>query len=197
MRTTIFDNHVLNKLLQSSARSLFKMCGWRLEGAVPDYRKYVIIAAPHTSNWDFVVAMGVAFAFRLKVYWMGKHTLFRWPFGPVTRWLGGIAVERSAQHNLVAQTVEQFNRHDALIIGIPPEGTRRQVAQWKTGFYYIALQAQVPIVLGFFDYQSKVAGFGPTFLPTGDIEPDMAKIRAFYAPLKGRRQMRASASARM
>lgn len=183
MQTTIFDTPVLNKLLQRSAHSLFKLCGWQLVGTLPACPKYIIIAAPHTSNWDFVLAMGIAFAYRFKVFWMGKHTLFRWPFGYISRWLGGIAVERSANHNLVAQTVEQFRRHDALIIGIPPEGTRKRVAQWKTGFYYIALQAQVPIVLGFFDYKHKAVGFGPTFTPTGDIERDMTEIQAFYRAL--------------
>lgn len=186
MQTTIFDTPILNKLLQHSAHSLFKFCGWQLVGTLPDCPKYIIIAAPHTSNWDFVLAMGIAFAYRFKVFWMGKHTFFRWPFGYISRWLGGIAVERSAKHNLVAQTVEQFRRHDALILGIPPEGTRKQVAQWKTGFYYIAVQAQVPIVLGFFDYEHKKVGFGPTFTPTGEIEKDLAEIQAFYAPLKRR-----------
>ncbi len=187
MRTTIFDTPVLNKLLHHTAHSLFKLCGWQLAGTLPDCHKYVIIAAPHTSNWDFLLALGVAFAFRLKVFWLGKHTLFRWPLGGVMRWLGGIAVERAASHNLVAQTVEQFQRHESLVLGIAPEGTRKQVAQWKLGFYHIALQAQVPIVLGFFDYEHKVVGFGPTFTPTGDIERDLAEIRAFYAPIKGRR----------
>ena len=186
MNTTIFDTPILNTLLQRSAHSLFKLFGWQTAGTLPATPKYVIIAAPHTSNWDFALAMGIAFAYRIKVYWMGKHTLFRWPFGYVARWLGGIAVERSASHNLVAHTVEQFRQRDALIIGIPPEGTRKQVAQWKTGFYHIAQQAQVPIVLGYFDYEHKIVGFGPTFTPTGDLERDLAEIRAFYAPLKGR-----------
>ncbi|MGH9754382.1 MAG: lysophospholipid acyltransferase family protein [Blastocatellia bacterium] len=148
---------------------------------MPDVDKLVVIAAPHTSNWDFPVLLGVAFALRVKACWLGKHTLFQWPFGFVSRWMGGIPVYRSASHNMVAQSVEMFRNSEKLILAIPPEGTRGKVSYWKTGFYYIALGAETPIAMAFIDYKRKASGVGPTLYPTGDIEADIETIRNFYA----------------
>jgi 1-acyl-sn-glycerol-3-phosphate acyltransferase len=118
---------------------------------------------------------------------MGKASLFRAPWGPVMRWLGGIAVDRSRSNNLVADTARALREADGpLQMVVPPEGTRGKTRHWKTGFYYIALEAQVPIVLAFMDYHRKVAGLGPIFTPTGDVERDMAEIKRFYAGVKGR-----------
>jgi 1-acyl-sn-glycerol-3-phosphate acyltransferase len=157
-----------------------------MEGKIPDTPKWVMIAAPHTSNWDFSVMLSVAFAFEIKLSWMGKNTLFKWPFGSFFRYLGGIPVNRSRSENAVHRMVQLFNEVEALVLGIPPEGTRRKVRTWKTGFYHIAHGANVPIALGFIDYERKASGVGPIIQPTGDIDIDMKEIHAFYATVKGK-----------
>jgi 1-acyl-sn-glycerol-3-phosphate acyltransferase len=165
-----------------------KMLGWRIEGEIPSIKKFVIIAAPHTSNWDFPISLAVAFALKVKIYWMGKAAMFRWPFGAACRWLGGIPINRTRSHNMVEQCVRAFRERDKLILLIPPEGTRKKVSYWKTGFYHIAKGANVPIVLGFLDYRRKTGGIGPTFYPTERIEDDMQEIKSFYATITGKRQ---------
>jgi 1-acyl-sn-glycerol-3-phosphate acyltransferase len=180
MHYTIFDTPVISHLIRGMAVSSLKAFGWRSEGRLPDVDKLVVIAAPHTSNWDFPILVGLAFGLGAKASWLGKHSLFRWPFGFLSRWMGGIPVYRSASHNLVAQSVEKFRNSEKLILAVPPEGTRGKVTHWKTGFYYIALGAGTPIAMGFIDYKRKVVGVGPTLYPTGDIEADMEIIRNFY-----------------
>lgn len=180
MRYTIFDTPVISPLMRALTLSSLKIFGWRVEGRLPDVNKMVVIVAPHTSNWDFPVLLGVAFALRIKARWLGKDSLFRRPFGALFKWMGGIPVNRSAPQNLVSQAVEMFRGSENLILAIPPEGTRSKVSHWKTGFYYIALGAETPIVMGFMDYKRKVSGLGPTFHLTGDIEADMEIIRSFY-----------------
>jgi 1-acyl-sn-glycerol-3-phosphate acyltransferase len=129
----------------------------------------------------------VAFGLNLKAYWMGKQSIFSPPFGPIMRWLGGIAVNREQSSNLVDSCAQALVKAEGAVhLVIPPEGTRSKTRYWKTGFYYIALKAQVPIVLGYMDYSRKVSGLGPLFYPTGDIEQDMMTIKAFYAPFKGK-----------
>jgi 1-acyl-sn-glycerol-3-phosphate acyltransferase len=171
------------------------MLGWRIEGSLPPgAAKSVLIAAPHTSNWDLPYTLMVAFQLQLHIYWMGKASIFRWPFGPVMRWLGGIPVNRETSNNLVAASAAAITAADGpLQLVVPPEGTRGKTRHWKTGFYYIALQAGVPIVLAYMDYERKLSGLGPVFVPTGDIEADMAEIKRFYAPFKGRRAAEFSA----
>jgi 1-acyl-sn-glycerol-3-phosphate acyltransferase len=166
-----------------------KTSGWRVEGLLPDIPKFVLIAAPHTSNWDFPIGVFMAFALKAKIYWMGKDSLFRRPFGTFFRWLGGIPVDRSKSNNMVERTVRQFMENEKLIVAIPPSGTRKRVLKWKTGFYYIAKGADVPIVLGFLNYAKKVVGMGPVYFPTGDMAEDMKRIRAFYAGMKGKYRM--------
>jgi 1-acyl-sn-glycerol-3-phosphate acyltransferase len=188
MHHTIFDTPVVNTLLRGASVAFLKLSGWQLDGALPAHAsKCVLIAAPHTSNWDLLYTLVVAFALRLNIYWMGKAQLFRTPFGPVMRWLGGIAVRREQSNNLVATSAQAIQAADGPVqLVVPPEGTRGKVRVWKTGFYYIALSAQVPIVLAYVDYGTKRAGLGPVFQPTGDMEKDMATIKAFYAPMKGK-----------
>jgi len=192
MRYTIFDTPGITMLMRGLAFFFLKVFGWRLEGRLPDVNKLVVIAAPHTSNWDLPVLLSLAFALKAKACWLGKHTLFRWPFGFLFRWMGGIPVYRSASQNVVAQSVEMFRNREKLILAIPPEGTRSKVSHWKTGFYYIALGAEVPISLGFMDYKRKASGLGPTLYPTGDIEADMEIIRDFYANVTGKYPDKAS-----
>jgi len=173
-------------LLAVSARGLLRWRGWQISGHFPDLPKFVLIGAPHTSNWDFPLTLGICFALRAKIYWMGKDSLFRGPLGPVMRWLGGIPVTRSRSTSLVQQMVEVYQRHDELVVAIAPEGTRGHVTEWKTGFYHIAYGAGVPVVLGFLDYRRKTGGIGPVFYPSGDLERDLAEIRAFYDGIVGR-----------
>jgi 1-acyl-sn-glycerol-3-phosphate acyltransferase len=186
MRTTIFEMPILSTIMHYLALLLLKITGWRKEGRLPESPKYVVIAAPHTSNWDLFHTLVIAFAFRIKINWMGKDTIFRFPFGTICRWLGGIPIDRSKSHNVVEQSVRLFQEREALALVVSPEGTRKKVHSWKTGFYYIAYGAGVPIALGFLDYRRKVGGFGPAFLPTGKIDADMDQIRAFYAGIVGK-----------
>ena len=186
MQYTVFDTPILRPLLALVARVGLRLSGWRVEGQFPADSRYVLIGAPHTSNWDFPLALGVCFACNVKIYWMGKSSLFRGLAGLVMRWLGGIPVNRDKPGGLVGQMITAFGRQPELVLAIPPEGTRSRVSEWKTGFYYIAQEAGVPIVLAFVDYGRKVGGLGPVFEPTGDLERDMADIKAFYAPIKGK-----------
>jgi 1-acyl-sn-glycerol-3-phosphate acyltransferase len=155
-------------------------------GEVPPLKKFVVILAPHTSGMDFVYAMCTKFILGLRFSFLVKAEVFRPPFGFIFRWLGGIPVERSSSHNLVDQVVKMFNEREDIIMAISPEGTRAYVPKWKTGFYYIALYAKVPIVLGYLNFQTKTAGIGPTFYPTGDIDKDIEAIKDFYRPIKGK-----------
>ena len=186
MHHTIFDTPVINVLICWLGRLALRLTGWRVVGGVSPAPKYVLIAAPHTSNWDFPVGLMVCFALRLKVYWMGKASLFPPVLGSVMRWLGGIPVNREKAGNLVQATVDAYQRNERLIVVVPPEGTRSRVRQWKTGFYYIAQGAGVPIALGYLDFRKKEAGLSRMFEPTGDIDADMAAIRAFYAGITGK-----------
>jgi 1-acyl-sn-glycerol-3-phosphate acyltransferase len=182
----MFDTPGLSVPLRWLAWGLMKIFGWRMEGEVPGFPKYVLIAAPHTSNWDLAVMLTLAFNFRTRISWMGKDALFRWPFGGLCRWLGGIPIDRSRSHNVVEQSVALFREKEAFVLVVPPEGTRKKVRYWKTGFYYIARDAGVPILLGFIDYGRKKGGFGPVVMPTGDIEADMKTIQSFYAGITGK-----------
>lgn len=183
---TIFTTPLLKSLLRVTALFYLKISGWRLEGEAPARQRYVMIAAPHTSNWDLPMTLAVVFAYRLSVYFLAKHTLFRSPAGGVLRWLGGIPVDRSQANNFVEQAVELFNSREQLVLIVPPEGTRQQVRYWKSGFYHIAHGAQVPIVLGFMDFRRKVAGFGGEFTPSGNFAADLPRIQAFYAGITGK-----------
>lgn len=188
MHRTIFDTPIVNALLRGLSIAFLKLTGWKVEGSLPpNCKKSVFIAAPHTSNWDLPYTLMVAFALRLNIYWMGKEELFRPPFRHLMMWLGGIPVAREKCNNLVAASAEAIQAADGpLQLVVPPEGTRSKARYWKTGFYYIAVSAQVPIVMAYMDYAQKRSGLGPVFQPTGDIEADMAAIKAFYAPFKGK-----------
>ncbi len=160
--------------------------GWSLEGGRPNIKKAVIVAAPHTSNWDLPFMLAVSYALDIDIHWIGKHTIFKPPFGTFMRLLGGLPVDRRARNNAVAGVVDILREHDDLFLVIAPGGTRQTAADWKTGFYYIAVGADVPIVLGFLDYEKKRGGLGTVFVPTGNIERDMTEIRGFYAGIKGK-----------
>jgi 1-acyl-sn-glycerol-3-phosphate acyltransferase len=157
------------------------LSGWRVEGSVPDLPKMVLIVAPHTSNWDFLTGLWAKLALRLGARFVGKHTLFHWPLGTFMRWLGGVPVDRSAAAGFVGEAARALREADRMVLVIAPEGTRRRAA-WKSGFYRIAVEAEVPILPVGFDYRRKVVCFGPLFRPTGDYEKDLAAIRAHFSP---------------
>ena len=188
MHYTIFDTPVIRTVFRWIALFWLWSFGWKTEGEPPADPKYVLIAAPHTSNWDLVVTLCMAFKYRVSIYWLGKDALFCFPFGPVLKWLGGIPVVRSRSTNMVERTAAIFAERDKLVLVVPPEGTRGKVRWWKTGFYHIAYTANVPIVMGFIDFGRKVGGMGPVFVPTGKIEEDMEHIQSFYKNIKGKRQ---------
>ena len=169
------------RLLAWIAGRLLRLIGWRVEGSLPDVPKVIAIGAFHTSNWDFPIMMLAAIKLRLSVNWIGKDGLFRWPFGRLMRALGGIPIRRDSSHNAVEQVIESINAHDTIFLVIAPEGTRRYVDHWKTGFYWMAHGAGVPIMLTYINYQRKVIGVGELFYPTGDIEADFARLREFYS----------------
>jgi 1-acyl-sn-glycerol-3-phosphate acyltransferase len=188
MHRTIFTTPGVNTVLRALSLGFLRLTGWTLDGQLPAASpKCVLIAAPHTSNWDLPYTLMVAFGLRINIHWMGKQQLFRWPFGPLMRWLGGIAVDRAQSTNLVAASAQAIrDATGALCLVVPPEGTRSKTRQWKTGFYWIAREAGVPIVLAYMDYPRKLSGLGPVFQPTGDVDADMAAIKAWYAPFKGK-----------
>jgi len=186
LQYTIFDTPVLKTLLRWFSILFFKIAGWRTKGRLPDIPKFVLVGAPHTSNWDFPYSLFIIFIFKTKIYWLGKEALFRMPFKWFFKWLGGIPVDRSKSSNIVAHLIQQFHQNDKLILTITPAGTRKMVKKWKTGFYHIANGANVPIALGFLDYRLKTGGIGPVISPTGDIEADMKTIRAFYDGISGK-----------
>ena len=182
MRLTIFTTPLLSPLLTRFSRWILRIAGWKLHGEMPSHcPKSVIIAAPHTSNWDFPYTLLAAFALGLNINWMGKIQIFRFPFNGLMCWLGGIAVDRSKNHNLVEAITRLFSAHDKLIMLFPAEGTRSPVNKWKTGFYYVALQAKVPVYMAYLDYEKRTAGIGAELHVTGDIEKDFSLIREFYS----------------
>ncbi len=167
------------------ARKLLQLAGWTIEGSRPEHRRFVLIAAPHTSNWDFPLMLVFAAAFDLKVTWMAKHKLFIPPIGWIMRFMGGIPIKRDRNSNMVGSLVEAFAINPGLILVIPTEGTRQRTEHWKSGFYHIARGAGVPIVPSYLDYSQKRGGFGPALEPVGDVSEDMSYFRDFYAPMKG------------
>jgi len=185
VRTTIFSTPILTPILRFISIIILKIIGWNAKGEETTIKKFVLIGAPHTSNWDFPLMLMVVLKLKLSVFWMGKHTLFPFPFAGLMKWLGGIPINRSASHNVVRETVKHYKENKELIVLIPPEGTRSKVSEWKTGFYHIANMANVPILLGYVDAKNKEAGFVDFFYPTGNSEKDMDEIQKFYAPLKG------------
>ena len=162
------------------------MLGWTLHADYPEVDQYVLIAAPHTSNWDFPLGIIAAKAIHLKVQWLGKHSLFRWPFGWFFRAIGGTPVHRDQALNLIPQMTDLFTRTGPLVLALAPEGTRSKTDHWKTGFYHIARAANVPIVMAYLDYGHKQVGIGGTFHPGDNIEAVFAQIRQFYKDRQGK-----------
>ena len=167
--------------------TFLRATGWKMSGVRPAVDRYVIIAAPHTSNWDMPFMLAMAFVYDIPVRWMGKHTLFSPPFGALLKRLGGIPIVRDQPGGVVGQMVDYFKDNGSLVLMVPAEGTRSHVEYWKSGFYHIARAADVPVILSYLDFEKKVGGIGPSLQLTGDIHADMDKIRAFYAGIEGLR----------
>ena len=168
------------KVLSWFAKRILWLLGWRLDGDIPPIKKAIIVGAYHTSNWDGVLLILAGIAQGRRIRWIGKHTLFAGLAGPFVRLVGGIAINRTVSSGVVEEAVKTFNRSDDLLLTVAPEGTRRRVSRWKRGFYYIAVGAGVPLILAAPDYPTRRVIIGPTIYPTGDIEADVEKLRAFY-----------------
>ena len=175
--------NVIAYLIGSAVMKLF---GWEVEGRVPDSKKMIVIAAPHTTNWDFIFLLGAAYRFRLGINWLGKNTLFPPVFGSFLKYLGGVPVDRSKHTNMVQTLTDSIEHAEDFTLIIPPAGTRRKTDYWKSGFYQIAVSAGIPLVCGYLDYEKKVAGLGLSFIPTGEMKQDMDRIREFYRPIVGK-----------
>ena len=164
----------------------WRLRGWKFEGNKPAEKRYIIIAVPHTSNWDFILFLAAAAAFDIPLRYIGKHTLFKWPFGGLMRRWGGIPVDRSAAGGMVGQVAEAIKASEEAALVITPEGTRGESEFWKSGFYRIAQAADVPVLLARDDWATKVVELGPWIHPSGNVKADMDRIRSFYAGVVGR-----------
>lgn len=169
-----------NAFLAALARKLLELLGWRLDVRLPDLPKFVMIAVPHTSNWDFVIGICAVLAIRVRVRWWVKHTVYRAPVRHIVDWLGGIPINRGAAHGVVEQTVAAFQREPQLVLSLTPEGTRSRVEKWKRGFYHVALRTGVPVVLAYMDYRLKRVVAGPMIQPSGDYDTDVAKMLEYF-----------------
>jgi 1-acyl-sn-glycerol-3-phosphate acyltransferase len=188
LKPLLLNNPILKPFFYGFARTALSILGWKTKGRMPDIKRFILVAAPHSSNWDFVYFLLIIFKFQIPVHWIAKESMFFWPFTGLLKRLGGIPIDRSEKGNLVAAMVDTFDTADRLIITIAPSGTRKKVIHWKTGFYQIASQANIPIVLGFVDYKNKTGGIGPVIFPTSDRAADMLAIKKFYADKSGKYQ---------
>ncbi len=188
MQRTLYNTPIVTPLLRALSAAWLRLAGWTVEGALPaGAERCVLIGAPHTSNWDLPNALMIALVLRLDLCWMGKASIFRWPFGGFMRWMGGLPVDRARSRNLVAASAQALREADGpLQLGVAPEGTRARAERWKTGFYFIALEAGVPVVPAYMDYGRMRSGLGPAFHPSGDVDADIARMRAFFADMRGR-----------
>lgn len=170
------------------AKIFFWLKGWKTKGEVPQFKKYVAILAPHTSGWDFVYSILAAYLWGMKLKFLAKKELFRFPLGLIFYPLGGIPINRASANDVVSQAVKIFNERDKFILALAPEGTRNYAPEWKKGFYLIARKAKVPIVLFYLDYENKTMGVGPAFEPkeNSDMKKDMEEMKKFYRDKKGR-----------
>jgi len=173
-------------VLQRAACWLLRRAGWTISGERPTVTRYVLVASPHSSNWDTAVMLLFAVHFGIRLRWIGKRESFRWPLGPLLRRLGGIPIDRGGGQGLVAATAEVFRGRAHLALAIAPDGTRHARDYWRSGFYRIAQAAGVPLVLSYLDWGARRAGIGPTMALTGNVAADMDGIRAFYAGMVAR-----------
>jgi 1-acyl-sn-glycerol-3-phosphate acyltransferase len=179
-------------LLRRTALGVLRLVGWRSVMVWPPEPRGVIIVYPHTSNWDFILGMLLKIGYGLPANWIGKTEMFPWPFTGLLKWLGGIPVDRKRATGFLDALLEEFRRRDWIWVAIAPEGTRSHADHIKSGFYQLAVAADVPVALGYIDYGSRTVGIDTYLRMSGDREADLAKIRDFYASKRGRRQELAS-----
>lgn len=172
---------LISRLFRKALVWIYRRNGWTAFGEIPEPRKFVLIAAPHTSNWDFLYFIGLTEDLGIMPHFMAKKSLFRWPWKNFMLDMGGVPVDRSSNQNYVQAMIDEFAKRKEFMLTIAPEGTRGAVGKWKTGFYHIAMGAKVPLVVGMMDYAKKSGGLGPAIWPTGDFKADMARIAEFYA----------------
>ncbi|KTD09045.1 acyltransferase [Legionella gratiana] len=172
--------------MQKFGRFILKLFGWKIVGELPKDKKYLVVVAPHTSNWDFAVGLFARFAIGVKIHFLAKNQLFFFPLSFLLRVLGGAPVDRSKKNKTVDQVVEIFRSRDEFKLAITPEGTRSPVTRWKEGFYHIACQAKLPIVMVGPDYATKEVRIHEAFLPSGDINKDFPMILDFFRTIRGR-----------
>lgn len=171
---------LLSRLVRRILVLLYRRKGWQIEGSRPDVAKFVILGAPHTSNWDFVFFLGVADDLGIRPSFMGKKSLFKWPATNFMLDMGGVPVDRSQRANYVSQVVKAFEDAEELALVIAPEGSRTSQGEWRSGFYHIAMAAGVPIVPAWVNHDAMTGGMGEPLMPTGDYRADLAKLAAFY-----------------
>jgi len=181
------------KALRWLALQLFRALGWKLVGDMPQsIKKAVLVVAPHTSNWDGFYGLLFCFVKQLPVKFAVKKEAMIFPIGPLLKWMGAIPIDRKRKSksakrgSMVQYMTAMLLQKDSLMLIIAPEGTRSLVKRWKQGFYHIALQAHVPLILSYLDYQKKHIGFGPVVYPTGDYDKDLEQIQAFYKDKVGK-----------
>ncbi len=177
---------LVSDIVRFICSALLQLSGWKVRGDWPAIDKAVLVAAPHTSNWDGLYMLATAGYFRVKLRWMGKASLTRGPFGGLIKWLGCVPIDRSQKNDVVQAMADAFAAEDRMILAIPPEGTRSATREWKTGFYHIACAAGMPIVLSVLDYGTRTARLAAVVYPSGDYEGDLPVIRAFYANAQGK-----------
>lgn len=175
-----------NRFSQFLGMTVLRLMGWRFEGNFPAHKKMVLAVAPHTSNWDFVIGLAVAFSLKLKISFFGKHSIFIPPFDRLLRRWGGIPIERSKAHGVVTQITNKINSTDKMILCLSPEGTRSRIEKWKTGFLHIAHKADVPVFLVAFDYKKKKIIFGPDKKISADIDSELLNVYSFYANVQAK-----------
>ena len=183
---TIFTSPIASPIMTGIGKLFLFVTRWKIEGDLPAERPIVAIIAPHTSNWDFVIFIAVALTLPINAKWIGKHTIFRWPFKPLFVWMGGTPVDRRLPTNIVDQAAAVVKASPDMVLGLSPEGTRSKVDHWKTGFYRIAVGGGAPIFLAGIDYPSRTVTILETFWPTGDVDKDIATLQDQARPFRAR-----------
>lgn len=183
---TIHDVSWLVTLAKRLSGWVLHLRGWRVVGDPPSDARFVLVAAPHTSAWDVPLMLGCTLQVRLRLHWLGLATYFRWPIAGLLRWLGGVPITRGPAAQRVLEAARLLADGGPAVVAIAPEGSRHRVDRWRTGFYHLAVTAEVPLVLTALDYSKRTARFGPLLQPSGDLAADLPVIQAFYADVQGR-----------
>ena len=186
MNTTIFDTPVLSPLLRIGSIIALRILGWKVEGELPKSDRFIMVAEPHTAARDLPLMLAVSFIFKLKLHWIGKEELFLGWRQPVMSWLGGLPVRRKGDGNEVDRIAHHFEGREKIALGISPGGSRAKAERWRSGFYWVAVQANVPILLSFLDFKTRRTGVGPLIQPTGNYEDDIIRMQDFYIGMEGK-----------